>query len=106
MAREKFQTLTEQMFYILLCLRQEQCGADIMDQVSELTRGRVAVRPGTLYNLLEHFVQAGYIAQTKAEGRRRSYLITQAGQEALEEEYRRLRTLAADYETLTGGAGT
>ena len=24
MARGKFQTLTEQMFYILLCLRQEQ----------------------------------------------------------------------------------
>ena len=106
MAREKFQTLTEQMFYILLCLRQEQCGADIMDQVSELTRGRVAVGPGTLYNLLEHFVQAGYITETKVEGRRRSYLITQAGQKALEEEYRRLRTLAADYETLTGGAGT
>ena len=28
MAREKFQTLTEQMFYILLCLRQECCGTD------------------------------------------------------------------------------
>ena len=23
MAREKFQTLTEQMFYVLLCLREE-----------------------------------------------------------------------------------
>ena len=52
MAREKFQTLTEQMFYILLCLRQEQCGADIMAQVSALTRERVTVGPGTLYNLL------------------------------------------------------
>ena len=52
MAREKFQTLTEQMFYILLCLRQEQCGADIMARVSELTHGRVSVGPGTLYNLL------------------------------------------------------
>ena len=30
MARGKFQTLTEQMFYILLCLRQERCGADVM----------------------------------------------------------------------------
>ena len=29
MAREKFQTLTEQMFYILLCLRRECCGVDI-----------------------------------------------------------------------------
>ncbi|MCI9003389.1 MAG: PadR family transcriptional regulator, partial [Oscillibacter sp.] len=26
MAREKFQTLTEPMFYILLCLREECCG--------------------------------------------------------------------------------
>ena len=103
MAREKFQTLTEQMFYILLCLRQEQCGTDIMSRVTVITQGRVAVGPGTLYNLLESFVQAGYIAETKVEGRKRSYLITDAGQKALEDEYRRLRTLAADYETLTGG---
>ena len=103
MAREKFQTLTEQMFYILLCLRRELCGTDIMAQVSELTQGRVSVGPGTLYNLLESFVQAGYIAETKVEGRKRSYLITEAGQKALEDEYRRLRTLAADYENLTGG---
>ena len=104
MAREKFQTLTEQMFYILLCLRRELCGTDIMAQVSELTQGRVSVGPGTLYNLLESFVQVGYIIETKVEGRKRSYLITEAGQKALEDEYRRLRMLAADYEALTGGA--
>lgn len=33
MAREKFRTLTEQMFYVLLCLRTEYCGMDIMEQV-------------------------------------------------------------------------
>ena len=106
MAREKFQTLTEQMFYILLCLRRECCGTDIMVQIQRITQGRVSVGPGTLYNLLESFVHAGYITETKVEGRKRSYLITEAGEKALEEEYRRLRTLAADYETLTGGAGT
>ena len=105
MAREKFQTLTEQMFYILLCLRREQCGADIMAQVQQITRGRVSVGPGTLYNLLESFVQAGYIAETKVEGRKRSYLITEAGEKALAEEYRRLKTLAADYEVCTGKGG-
>ena len=98
MAREKFQTLTEQMFYILLCLRRECCGADIMAQVQQLTGGRVSVGPGTLYNLLEQFLSAGMIAETKVEGRRRSYLITDAGKAALSEEYRRLRLLAADYE--------
>lgn len=102
MARAKFQTLTEQMFYILLCLRRECCGADIASQVSSMTRGRVAVGPGTLYNLLDSFLQAGMIRETKVEGRKRSYLITAEGQTALEEEYRRLQTLAADYEACTG----
>ena len=105
MAREKFQTLTEQMFYILLCLRQEQCGTDIMAQVKQLTGGRVSVGPGTLYNLLESFLQAGYIMETRVEGRKRSYLITEAGQTVLEDEYRRLLTLAGDYERCTGQGG-
>ena len=97
MAREKFQTLTEQMFYILLCLTKEQCGTDIMAAVSALTDGRVNVGPGTLYNLLEQFQSAGMIEETKVEGRRRSYRITAAGRQALDEEYRRLQTLAEDY---------
>ena len=66
MAREKFSTLTEQMFYILLCLREECCGMDVMARVNELTGGRVAVGPGTLYNLLEQFLAAGYIVETRA----------------------------------------
>jgi len=98
MAREKFQTLTEQMFYILLCLRQECCGTDIMAQVSEMTHGRIAVGPGTLYNLLESFLEAGWIAGTKVEGRKRSYIITRAGQDALDNEYRRLQILTQDYD--------
>lgn len=103
MPREKFQTLTEQMFYILLCLRQEQCGMDVMEQVSRMTEGRVAVGPGTLYNLLEQFVTAGMIRETKVEGRKRSYLITEKGQETLENEYRRLCTLMADYRRFAEG---
>lgn len=103
MAREKFQTLTEQMFYILLCLRQECCGTDIMAQVQALTQGRVSVGPGTLYNLLESFLTAGMIRETKVEGRKRSYLITDAGQKALRDEYDRLTRLTADYEAVFFG---
>ena len=105
MAREKFQTLTEQMFYILLCLRKECCGTDIMAKVSLLTGGRVSVGPGTLYNLLESFLQAGMIAETKVEGRKRSYRITGLGQKALEDEVRRLHILTADYLRLTAEGG-
>ena len=43
--REKFQTLTEQMFYVLLCLRKECYGMDILDLVPVMTQGRVSVGP-------------------------------------------------------------
>lgn len=102
MPREKFQTLTEQMFYILLCLRTECCGMDIMEQVRVMTDGRVAVGPGTLYHLLEQFVAAGMIYETKVEGRRRSYLLTDKGRARLTAEYERLCLQAADYRCYMG----
>lgn len=105
MAREKFQTLTEPMFYILLCLREECCGADIAARIRQLTRERVAVGPGTLYNLLDSFLQAEMIRETRAEGRKRSYIITQKGREALANEYRRLLLLTEDYRACTGEEG-
>ena len=102
MPREKFQALTEQMFYILLCLKNECCGADIMTQVEQMTAGRVRVGPGTLYNLLEQFVEADFIFQTRVEGRRRSYILTNTGRRVLQEEYRRIRQQAEDYRRFFG----
>lgn len=98
MPREKFQTLTEQMFYILLCLKEECCGMDIMSRVEELTNGRVRVGPGTLYNLLEQFQSAGIIKETKVVGRKRSYILQEKGETMLREEYQRLKTLTVDFE--------
>jgi len=97
MPREKFQTLTEPMFYILLCLRRERCGMDIMAEVEELTAGRVNIGPGTLYHLLEQFVNEELIRETKAIGRRRSYILTQKGRDMLHNEFQRLNTLVYDY---------
>ena len=71
MAREKFKTLTEQMFYLLLCLHQERRGMEILERVQEMTGGRVRIGSGTLYDLLELFVEEGMIRQTRVEGRRR-----------------------------------
>ena len=102
MPRAKFQTLTEQMFYILLCLKEECYGMDIMDKVPALTDGRVTVGSGTLYNLLEQFQDAGMIRLTRAEGRRRSYILTDKGHEALKGEYDRLSNQMRDYRRLFG----
>lgn len=105
MAREKYQTLTEQMFYILICLKNEACGVDIMKMAAELTDGRVLIGPGTLYSLLDNFVKEKMIIETKTENRKKSYIITNLGEEMLEKEYRRLTKQKSDYETLVKGGG-
>lgn len=100
MPRAKFQTLTEQMYYILLCLAEECYGMDIMDKVPAMTDGRVKVGSGTLYNLLEQFLEADLIRETKAEGRRRCYILTNKGHTLLDNEYKRLNRLISDYDRL------
>ncbi|WP_373166027.1 PadR family transcriptional regulator [Agathobaculum sp. Marseille-P7918] len=102
MPRAKFQTLTEQMFYVLLCLREECYGIDIFDKVSAMTQGRVTVGSGTMYNLLEQFLEAEMIREVNVDGRRRSYLLTDKGRERLEQEYQRLCAQVADYERAFG----
>jgi len=106
MPRQRFQTLTEQMFYILLCLKEECYGIDIFDQIQEMTEGRVSVGSGTLYNLLEQFLEAEMIREVKAQGRRRSYILTEKGKEMLDAETERLRNRVADYDAIWGGKGT
>ena len=102
MPRPKFQTLTEQMFYILLCLKTECYGIDIFDRIAEMTGKRVTVGSGTLYNLLEQFLDAGMIREVKAEGRRRSYILTDSGKDVLAKEHQRLRSQIADYIAVLG----
>ena len=102
MPRERFKTLTEQMFYVLLCLRNECYGMDILDQVPAMTGNRVSVGSGTLYNLLEQFLEEGFIQETKVEGRRRSYILTEKGRDVLDKEYRRIQAQADDYRRFFG----
>ena len=103
MARAKFQTLTEQMFYILLSLKDECCGMDIMDKVKEMTDGRVLIGPGTLYNLLGQFVHEGYIVETSAVGKRKNYALTDEGRSVLQLETERLERQIRDYKSIISG---
>ena len=105
MPRSKFQTLTEQMFYILLCLTEECYGMDIMDRVPQMTADRVKIGPGTLYNLLDQFEESGMIRLTTAEGRRRSYILTEKGREALYTEQERMKKQMADFCRIFGEEG-
>lgn len=99
-ARAKFQTLTEQMFYTLLCLKEECYGMDILDRIPNMTNGRVKIGSGTLYTLLEQFLEAEMIRETKVEGRRRSYILTDKGREMLFNEYKRIKAQMEDFQAL------
>jgi len=98
MARKKLETLTEQMFYVLLALRRERHGYGVMQAVAGLTQGRVKVGAGTLYALLDRFERDGLILRTRTEETRKYYRLTQAGEQILMGEYRRIRRQAADME--------
>lgn len=102
MPRERFKTLTEQMFYLLLCLREECRGMEILEKVRQMTDGRVSIGSGTLYDLLEQFTAEGWIEATGALRGRRRYHITEKGSAMLAKEYQRLREQIRDYERYAG----
>ena len=98
MARKKMDTMTEQMFYVLLALRGERHGYAVMQYILELTEGRVTVGAGTLYALLDRFERDGLIRQTRIEEKRKYYRLTGEGDRALRDECRRIMQQAADME--------
>ena len=100
LARERFQTLTEPMYYILLALTEECCGVDIMEKVRYISKGRVKVGPGTLYAMLSKFEDNGIIRRTAEEGRRKSYIITESGKQMLRAESDRLKMMVSDGEMI------
>lgn len=96
MAREKFQTLTEPMYYILLALTEACCGVDIMKKVIYITKGRVTVGPGTLYTLLGKFQKEGIINEIQVDGRKRTYILSENGKKLLQDEYNRLISMTEE----------
>ncbi len=96
MAREQLKTLTESMYYILLTLLKPQHGYGIMQEVDYITKGRVKVGAGTLYNLLSRFEEEEIITQVSEDNRKKVYLISEKGLAILRAEYQRLNQLVED----------
>lgn len=99
MAKKTLELLTETMFYVLMSfLREERCGAQVVEFVERRTGGRVKMGPGTLYAILAKFEEEQLIRETAVEGRRRTYRITEKGRTLYREELERLRACVADAE--------
>jgi len=85
--------MTETGFYILLCLREENHGYGIVQRVQELTEGEIIITPGTMYGSLSKMEKDGLIKFIREENKRKTYLITELGQEILDLEIKRIKRL-------------
>jgi DNA-binding PadR family transcriptional regulator len=98
MATDDRRPLTETIFYVLLALGAPLHGYGIMQRVNELTAGRVALGAGTLYGALTNLSEKGWIRplQGAAEERKKEYVITDAGRQAVAGELERLEELLSN----------
>ena len=83
MPREKFQNLTEPMYYLLLAMRTPRHGYDAMQFIQSATGGRVRIGAGTMYALLSRFEKEKILTPAAEEGRRKIYRLTPKGEALL-----------------------
>lgn len=102
MARKEFETLTSQMYYILLVLVEAKHGYEIMNEITKLTEGKINVGAGTLYTLLSRFETEGYIILESIVDRKKIYKLTNLGKRKLKEETDRLSMQLLHYKEVIG----
>ena len=91
--RKVYVPMTETGFYILLCLREESHGYNIIRKVEELTDGEIRISPGTMYGSLSKMERDGLIRFVREEDKRKIYESTQTGREVLQLELKRIERL-------------
>ena len=94
--------LTEAVYYILLSLMEPRHGYGIMQNVEELSGGRVKLAAGTLYGAINALLEKGWIVAVPGhpESRKKEYRITSQGKRMLADELIRLRELVANGERI------
>lgn len=85
--------MTETMYYILLSLNEKRHGYGVMLHVEELTKKRIKLGAGTIYNSLSKLERDGLIVPCEEIDRKKLYKITQEGIELLKLEVERLGEL-------------
>lgn len=93
----KYLPLTESTYYILISLIEPLHGYGIMQNVEEISKGKVKIGPGTLYGAINKLLKEDLIVRAKSKNleddRRKTYVLTDMGKEVVILEYRRLSDL-------------
>ena len=98
--------LTEAVYYILLSLLEPLHGYGIIQNVEQLSGGRVRLAAGTLYGAINTLLEKGWITALtgEADSRKKEYVITETGRDMLQEELQRLSELLENGKRLLGGS--
>ena len=92
--------MTEAMYYVLLALYKPDHGYGLMQNIKEISGGRVIMGPGTLYGVLTRLKKDGMIVLKEQDERKKTYLMTEKGETALKTEISRLKQMVADSRVL------
>ena len=88
--------LTEAIYYILLAVRKPNHGYGIIQDINEMTKGRVNLGPGTLYGAINSMLAKNWItlySEEKESRKKKEYTITPEGRQVFSQEKDRLAEL-------------
>ena len=97
--------LTEALFYILLAVRKPNHGYGIIQEVSDITNGRLVLGPGTLYGAINSMLSKEWIdlySEDKSSRKKKEYLITESGKKVFNKEAERLNELTRNAKLMEG----
>ena len=98
MRKQEQRALRPMEFFALLVLADERLhGYGLVKAIEERSDGRVRVRPGNLYRVLDRLIESGLVAEESAQGepsqgkeRTRLFVLTSRGRTVVADEARLL----------------
>ncbi len=88
--------LTEALYYILIATRKPNYGYGIIQDVTQMTGGRVILGAGTLYGAINTLLAKKWIIlyhEEKDSRKKKEYIVTDEGRKAFYIEVERLKEL-------------
>lgn len=102
-----FEPLTDSVFYIMSAFSEPRHGYAVMKLVEDTTEGTFIIGPASLYTIIQKLLKETYIRlHDVSDGRRKVYILTDEGREALEWDIERRKVMINFAENgLSGGGG-
>lgn len=102
-----FEPLTDSVFYIMSALSEPRHGYAVMKLVEDTTDGTFVIGPASLYTIIKKLMKESYITlHDVSGGRRKVYVLTDEGREALEWDIVRRKVMINFAENGLSGGGS